>query len=337
MFLINRYICKSNKSMKTEHQGSQVRQQFRNAIALSLLFGLGWALGLPATEGIDSISVRTAIQVLFIIVTAFQGLYIFIMQCLTGSNAVEAKKEWKRWFYFITCRPGHIPTYTLSRPSVSGSERMAGKQQLREMSTLTSLKALSSVTEENLDKVQYETQLEMDTKLEEKKGDYDPASVSPKSEEDKDPTSVSPKSEEDEDPTSVSPKSEEDEDPTSVSPKSEEDKDPTSASPKSEEDEDPTSVSPKSEEDEDPTSVSPKSEEEDPTSVSPKSEEDEDPASVSPKSEEDKDPTSVSPKSEEDKDPTSVSPKSEEDEDPTSMNPIKEHHTSFSEIKASEQ
>ena len=247
VFLINRYICKSNESMKTEHQGSQVRQQFRNAIALSLLFGLGWALGLPATEGIDSISVRTAIQVLFIIVTAFQGLYIFIMQCLTGSNAVEATKEWKRWFYLITCRPGHIPTYALSRSHVSGSERMAGKQQLREMSTLTSLKALSSVTEEDLDKVQYETQLEMTTKLDEKRGDYDPASVSPKSEEDKDPTSVSPKSEEDKDPTFVSPKSEEDKDLASVSPKSEEDKDPTSVSPKSEEDKDLTSVSPRNE------------------------------------------------------------------------------------------
>ena len=221
VFLINHYICKSKESMKTEHQGRQVRQQFRNAIVLSLLFGLGWALGLPATEGIDSISVHTAVQVLFIIVTAFQGLYIFIMQCLTGSNAVEAKKEWKKWFYLLTCRPGHIPTYALCRPPVSGSERMAGKQQLREMSTLTSLKALPSVTKEDLGKVQYETQLEMDTKLEEKRGDYGPASVSPKSEEDKDPTSVSPKSEDDKDPTSVSPKSEEDKDPTSVSPKNE--------------------------------------------------------------------------------------------------------------------
>ena len=165
VFLINHYICKSKESVKKEHQSRQVRERFRNAIVLSLLFGLGWALGLPATEGIDSISARTPIQVLFIIVTAFQGLYIFIMQCLTGSNAVEAKKEWKRWFYLITCRPGHIPTYALSRPPVTGSERMAGKQQLREM------KDLPSVTKKDLDKVPYETQLEMATKLEEKSGE----------------------------------------------------------------------------------------------------------------------------------------------------------------------
>ena len=176
---------------------------------LSLLFGLGWAFGLPATEGVDSTSVRTAIQVLFIIVTAFQGLYIFIMQCLTGCNAVEAKKEWKKWFYLITCRPGHIPTYAFTSPPVSASERMAGKQQLREMSTRTSLKALPCVTEEDLDKVRYETQLEMETKLEDKSGvDKDPTSVSPISEDHKDPTSVSPISEDHKDPTSVSPKNE---------------------------------------------------------------------------------------------------------------------------------
>ena len=128
MFLINHYICKSKESVKTEYQGSQVRQQFRNAIVLSLLFGLGWALGLPATEGVDSTSARTAIQVLFIIVTAFQGLYIFIMQCLTGCNAVEVKKEWKRWFYLITCRPGHIPTYAFASPPVSASEK-SGKDK----------------------------------------------------------------------------------------------------------------------------------------------------------------------------------------------------------------
>ena len=157
--------------MKKPHQGSQVRQQFRNALALSLLFGLGWAFGLPATEGIDSVSVRTAFQVLFIIVTAFQGLYIFIMQCLTGSNAVDAKKEWQRWFYFITCRPGHVHAYTLSRTPASASERISRKVKFSEQmetSTLTSSKALPSVAES---KLEYATVLEIDTKLEEKSGE----------------------------------------------------------------------------------------------------------------------------------------------------------------------
>ena len=113
-------------------------------------------------------SVRTAFQVLFIIVTGFQGLYIFIMQCLTGSNAVDARAEWQRWFYCITCRPGHVHAHTLSRSSASARERMSKKQKFTEQietSTLTSSRALPSVTE---DELQHETKLEMDTKLEEK-------------------------------------------------------------------------------------------------------------------------------------------------------------------------
>ena len=168
VFLINHYFCKSTDTVKKLHQGSQVRQQFRNAIALSLLFGLGWAFGLPATEGIDSVSVRTAFQVLFIIVTAFQGLYIFIMQCLTGSNAVDARKEWQRWLYFITCRPGHVHAYTLSRTPASASDRKGKFSKQIETSTLTSSKVSPSVAEVELD---YATVLEIDTKLEEKSGE----------------------------------------------------------------------------------------------------------------------------------------------------------------------
>ena len=102
-FLINRY-CKKKAQSTQQGQSGQLRHQLRNAAALSLLFGLGWALGLPATEGISNIAARTTLQVLFIILTAFQGFYIFVLQCLTGKNAVQAKKEWKRWFHFVTCR-----------------------------------------------------------------------------------------------------------------------------------------------------------------------------------------------------------------------------------------
>ena len=114
-------------------------------------------------------SVRTAFQVLFIIVTGFQGLYIqyiFIKQCLTGSNAADARAEWLRWFYCITYRPGHVHAYTLSR--TSATERMKKKQKFSEQietSTLPSSKALPSLTE---DELEHEAVLEMDTKLEEK-------------------------------------------------------------------------------------------------------------------------------------------------------------------------
>ena len=146
-FLIHR-CCKKAETLQ-QHNGSQILQQFRNAIALSLLFGIGWALGLPATEGISSVAVRTAFQVSFIVVTAFQGLYIFILQCLTGRNAVEAKKEWKRWFALITFGPNHVQTYTVSRASVSTSREVGGKEKvLVQGETLMSLTTLPSPTME---------------------------------------------------------------------------------------------------------------------------------------------------------------------------------------------
>ena len=103
-FLLHRY-CKTKAVLTKKSQNKQLRQQLRNAIALSLLFGLGWGFGLPATDEIDNVAVRTSFQILFIVLTAFQGLYVFILQCLTGRNAAEAWKEWKRWYYRITCRP----------------------------------------------------------------------------------------------------------------------------------------------------------------------------------------------------------------------------------------
>ena len=135
-----------------QQKSSQILQQFRNAVALSLLFGIGWALGLPATEGISNAVVRTAFQVLFIIVTAFQGLYIFIIQCLTGSNAMEAKKEWQRWFARITFRPSHFRTYTVGQASVSTSKEMEGKGKVpAQTETLMSSKTLPSLTVEPSD------------------------------------------------------------------------------------------------------------------------------------------------------------------------------------------
>ena len=165
-FLIHRY-CKKAETMK--QQKTHILQQFRNAIALSLLFGIGWALGLPATEGIDNAAVRTTFQVLFIIATAFQGLFIFLIQCLTGNNAVEAKKEWQRWFAISTCRPSHVRAYTVGQASVSTSKKMDGKGKVSvQTDTLMSSKVLPSSTVETSDVIERTAALEMDVMSKEK-------------------------------------------------------------------------------------------------------------------------------------------------------------------------
>ena len=100
----------------------QLKQHFVSAITLSLLFGLGWGFGLPATGGIENIAIRTSFQVLFILLTAFQGLFIFIMYCLVGRKSIEAQREWKRWLLLITCREKES-LYSLQVTSTSAKSK----------------------------------------------------------------------------------------------------------------------------------------------------------------------------------------------------------------------
>ena len=75
-------------------------QQLIIAVTLSVLFGLGWGIGLLATQDIyTNKTVRDLFAALFVIITAFHGLFIFIMQCLRSK---EVRNDWNRWFFGIT-------------------------------------------------------------------------------------------------------------------------------------------------------------------------------------------------------------------------------------------
>ena len=69
------------------------------AITLSIVFGLGWGIGLPATQALHTTAVRDTFSVLFILLTAFQGLLIFIMRC---ARSTEVLKHWKKCFSSVT-------------------------------------------------------------------------------------------------------------------------------------------------------------------------------------------------------------------------------------------
>ena len=102
--LIRQRIRSNKRKGGSVNKKVQLKQYFISAVTLSLLFGLGWGFGLPATSGIKNVAVRTSFQILFILLTAFQGLFIFIMHCLVGRKSIEARHEWKRWFLLTTCR-----------------------------------------------------------------------------------------------------------------------------------------------------------------------------------------------------------------------------------------
>ena len=97
-------------------------QQLIIAVTLSVLFGLGWGIGLLATQDIHTNkTVRDLFAALFVIITAFHGLFIFIMQCLRSN---EVKNNWKQWFFNITGKDIH--EITLSKSSNKHQKRDAG-------------------------------------------------------------------------------------------------------------------------------------------------------------------------------------------------------------------
>ena len=78
--------------------------------------GLGWGFGIPATQGVKNVAVRTLLQALFIIFTAFQGLFIFIMQCLRSQIA---RSQWWKWYNGIT---GHKQKYDIGKSTSAGAK-----------------------------------------------------------------------------------------------------------------------------------------------------------------------------------------------------------------------
>ena len=125
--LIRRHL----QARKEPHnQKPQLKQQFRSAFVLSILFGLGWGFGLPITGGVDDVVLRTTFQILFIFATSFQGLFVFIMNCLTGRKSVDCQREWKNWFRLVTCQAtGNNGALTKNTTSQAQYRSKEGKRQ----------------------------------------------------------------------------------------------------------------------------------------------------------------------------------------------------------------
>ena len=90
----------SDIKKKNNNNITFVRQQITITVTLSILFGLGWGIGLLATQDIHTNKiVQDLFAALFVIITAFHGLFIFIMHCLRSK---EVRNTWKRWFFGVT-------------------------------------------------------------------------------------------------------------------------------------------------------------------------------------------------------------------------------------------
>lgn len=96
-------IKRSLDKMKAEDGDSSVhrflRQQLITAVLLSTLLGIGWGIGLLVTEDVASTVGSHILSTIFVLLTAFHGLFVFIMHCLRSQ---DVRNEWKQWFFGLT-------------------------------------------------------------------------------------------------------------------------------------------------------------------------------------------------------------------------------------------
>ncbi len=101
---------------------SSYKKQTMLLLTLSLLFGLGWGFGLAATRSLPITALRTIFEFAFIVLTGFQGLYLFL---LYGVRLRKVRLIWLKWMYVITCQHSKAARvdFTVSTQSTSGRSR----------------------------------------------------------------------------------------------------------------------------------------------------------------------------------------------------------------------
>ncbi len=122
-------LCKSSRiSNSNESSWLKIRKQLTIAITLSVLFGIGWVIGLAATQGIPNLILASILQFLFIIFTAFHGLLLFIMYCL---RLEEARNEWKLWIssIFGIVRKRKTISHQSGKSGTASTDLSSGKKE----------------------------------------------------------------------------------------------------------------------------------------------------------------------------------------------------------------
>ena len=123
-------IMRSRESINKEAK-KQIRQQLIVAMSLAVLFGLGWGIGFVATEELPE-PLRLLMSIVFNCLATFQGLFIFLFQCVYPKSV---RQVWKEYINKITPkRSKGISTFGTSSEarfgSLTKSENLLSKQPI---------------------------------------------------------------------------------------------------------------------------------------------------------------------------------------------------------------
>ena len=148
VIILGTLTCKCSCKKEDNDRSTQVktRHQLIAAVTLSVLFGLGWGIGLIATEGVRTKAVHDLFSALFIICTAFQGVMVFCLQTLRSK---EVRNTWLSLFYRATGK--NISTWRPSRYSNSRSQSQFDSSTLRQGFSLKSNDYESVTLPKNVD------------------------------------------------------------------------------------------------------------------------------------------------------------------------------------------
>lgn len=90
----------SSKGSKKETKLKKLVKRAIITIVLAIMFGVGWIFGVLGSSGLPSVISRVC-QFIFIFVITFQGFFIFLLHPVRSK---DAREEWKKWVYYVTCR-----------------------------------------------------------------------------------------------------------------------------------------------------------------------------------------------------------------------------------------
>ena len=88
-------LCRPNVQKEASNRSSmrKLKENVMIALGLSLLFGIGWAVGLLASSDAPD-AVRLPAEWIFTIVNAFLGVYLSVLYVI---RSPDARKLWKKW------------------------------------------------------------------------------------------------------------------------------------------------------------------------------------------------------------------------------------------------
>ena len=127
-------LCKPDGREETRKNAKlhKLKENFTITLGLSLLFGIGWAVGLLASSDLPH-GVRYPAEWIFTLMTAFLGVYLFVLYIPRSS---EARGLWKRW---LLCQ--RKKKRFVSLPSTTSSRTRLGNLSSTVRSWWKSLKA----------------------------------------------------------------------------------------------------------------------------------------------------------------------------------------------------